>query len=187
MGRMLNFLFGTPSTEATPAVEVELSEHTGLPMEGASLESVLTAYVKAGYVLSYRGPYSSYELVPNRQDRSEDDAMYAERITRSNLANVRHNVDAAHQRLHNQLADEALIRNVAQTVVTEKLQAAKFRTMIKMVNAGLDKSDAFLKVVEATELGTVASVDRWVERSNAYQAYLTGNVITKEELLVVAR
>ena len=74
-----------------------------------------------------------------------------------------------------ELEREALAQNILDDIANDHLEANRSRAMVKAVNAGLDRSEAFYKLVKETKLKEILSIERWIDRSDAYQSYLALN------------
>lgn len=74
------------------------------------------------------------------------------------------------QELEGMLVINAMMDEITDDLYSDVIEAARSRAMVKALRAGLDKSEAFLKLVEETNLKEIRSIERWIERSDAYQA-----------------
>lgn len=76
------------------------------------------------------------------------------------------------QLVKKQLSLNALAEEIVENINNDHREAVRSRVMVKAVRAGLDKSDMFLKLLTEPKLKEIMGIERWVERSNAYQGYL---------------
>lgn len=67
------------------------------------------------------------------------------------------------ERLENRIVDE---------VYSDRVEAVRSRVMIKAIRAGLDRCDAFYSLLDKDKVPDILAIERWVEKTDAYQAYL---------------
>ena len=74
------------------------------------------------------------------------------------------------QEVKDKLLTEALILSITEEILDDALDAARGRALVKGFRAGLDRSEAYLKLMSADTVKEIESIERWIERSNAYKA-----------------
>lgn len=78
------------------------------------------------------------------------------------------------EEVKDQLLTDSLVAELTEELIDEAVDAARGRAMVKGVRAGLDRSEAFLKLLDAESVKEVEVIERWIERSNAYKEVTGG-------------
>lgn len=66
-----------------------------------------------------------------------------------------------------------VVQRISGNVYDKSLEAVRSDGLVKALRAGLDTSNVFLTLMESKDLNELLYCVRWVEKSNAYQAYLS--------------
>lgn len=78
------------------------------------------------------------------------------------------------EQVKDQILTDSLVAELTEELIDEAVDAARGRAMVKGVRAGLDRSEAFLKLLDAESVKEVEVIERWIERSNAYKEVTGG-------------
>lgn len=110
--------------------------------------------------------------VRGQRDKSEKDVI--REAVSNTVANLRDKSEKEMmlwvKKLEDKLRIDAMVDAITGDLYSDVIEAARSRAMVKAIRAGLDKSEAFVKLVEEQDLKEIRSIERWIERSNAYQA-----------------
>lgn len=150
------------------------------PVIEDDFESILRLLVENNLTINhYRGVsrYNQAERKKNQSEKSFHETKVSEianALTEFRRLSSHKNVFAqARKMVESKLQKEEVIRRVTADTYSEKLEAARSRVMIKAIRAGLDRSDAFYGLMDADTVSKVESVERWVERTDAYKAIVS--------------
>jgi hypothetical protein len=78
------------------------------------------------------------------------------------------------EEVKDQLLTDSLVASISEELIEDAVDAARGRALVKGLRAGLDHSEAFLKIMEAESVKEVEVIEAWIERSNAYKAVTDG-------------
>lgn len=135
-----------------------------------TLESAVRFIVDAGYQV--QGSYvrlmevNSRTGIPTEKNLREAVENTVNQLTKLNMGRVTVFVQEVKERV----ATRNLVEKLTGEFYFNLMEATRSRAMVKAVRAGLDRSDAFLKLVESKDLQEIAQIDAWIGRTNAYQA-----------------
>lgn len=78
------------------------------------------------------------------------------------------------EEVKNQLLTDSLVAELTEELIDEAVDAARGRALVKGFRAGLDHSEAYMKLMDAQSVKEVEVIEQWIERSNAYKAVTGG-------------
>lgn len=147
------------------------------PVVKDDFESILRLLVENNMIINSAEGVNAYRNFKKKQNQSEKSVHEAKvreiAAALTQFRRVSSNKDVFGQvrkMVEAKVEKEDIIRRVTSDTYSEKLEAARSRAMIKAIRAGLDRSDAFYGLMDADTLKKVQSVERWVERTDAFQA-----------------
>ena len=149
----------------TPVQAVEDVETVPL-----TIEQVVREIVEAGYVVQYE------HVVPQTKKKGVGPKRALEEAVNQSVSALRYadktKLEKVYRKFINEIETEALKKKLVAEVYDTQVEVARARAMVKGLRAGLTGSDAYLKLAESVDLSDVLAIERWIERSEAYKAYL---------------
>lgn len=137
-----------------------------------TMETVVRFYVDNGFQLE-NGNFMRVPTLKKGQNEKEmlrkavKVTMYSVHKTDRRPGTLKALLKKAEDRLELDRLENLIVNEV----YSNRVEAARSRVMVKAIRAGLDRSEAFLSLMEKTNVPDILAIERWVDKSDAYQAY----------------